>query len=89
MSRTNRTIRYTDIEIKDMCEYNDVESEGRFRAHIMNKWRQSLPKHFRKSVTKTRRAVDKRVLYREINDVFHREAYSKWNCKDDNAWSYW
>jgi len=95
MSRTTRKIRgMSKIQFEDDCEYfghNDKHSKGARLAQMMNKswYSYTLPKFFRKSVTKTRRALDKRVLYRELNDEFHREAYSKWNCKDNNSWGYW
>jgi len=46
-----------------------------------------LPKHFRKSVNKKRRARDKSALY---NEVYKDKAvnYDPWNCTTNDIWSY-
>ena len=49
----------------------------------------STPKHWRKVVNTTRRAVDRMQISRIVKDVDYVPNMSPWSCKDDNAWGYW
>ena len=49
----------------------------------------STPKNWRKSVVKTRRAVDRMEISKVLKDLDYVPNMSSWNCKDDNAWGYW
>ena len=56
-------------------------------AYDRRYFRETLPREFRNSVNKQRRARDRQALYREVNGFVGN--FSKWNCKDNNAWGYW
>lgn len=50
-----------------------------------------LPREYRNMVNRQRRARDKFQLWKELKlqDMDYKGSYSKWNCKDSNAWGYW
>jgi len=93
MSRTTRKRRYPFEWMMDVCLEGETNPKiiGRYKAHWTNKdYGNTLPKYFRKMVNKNRRRKDTRVLYKEINMIPHKEEwYSKFNCKDNQAWDYW
>ena len=47
-----------------------------------------LPKEFRNTVNRQRRAYDKNELFRELNSEYE-PLYCLWNCKTSNSYSYW
>ena len=49
----------------------------------------TLPKEFRNSVNRSRRARDRQEIYREINIIEYEGLYDPWNCKTANQWGYW
>lgn len=55
-------------------------------------YQHSLPRDFRNSVNRQRRARDKQELHREINARVIGDYvgnYDPWNCKTSNSWGYW
>ena len=69
------------------------EEEAQQRAAyygVTCKWyTYSLPKNFRNSVNRKRRAKDRQSLYDALNKEDDPQLFSAWNCKDNNAWDYW
>lgn len=52
-------------------------------------WKDSLPKHFRKRVNKARKVKSNHELWKEINYKDYVGNYSKYNCKDNDHWSWY
>ena len=48
-----------------------------------------IPKAFRKIVNRTRRRMSKHEVWKSINFNDYPEQCSKWNCKDNDHWSYY
>lgn len=91
MSRTTRK-RPHSFE-HDMVWLDDTYSKkelGQLKAQWMNRkyygW--SMSKDFRNYINRIRRKHDRNVLYKMINHEFYKEDFSKWNCKDNNAYGY-
>ena len=65
------------------------KEERAYYSDKTNKWYSfSVPKEFRKTVNKQRRARDKHATH---NEVYEKRSimYSEWNCNDNNNWGYW
>lgn len=48
-----------------------------------------LPKCYRKSVNKTRRARDRQAMHDLLRNENEDAAFDPWNCKTSNDWGYW
>lgn len=73
-------------------QWTDLEVSQRRAAYYSEtcKWyTYSLPKDFRNSVNRSRRAKDRQSLYKAVNKEDDPQLFSAWNCKDSNSWAYW
>ena len=59
------------------------------KKHTCHRHSHRFPKSYRKFVNSTRKTVDKRELYKELNYDEYSPVYSKWNCKDSDPWWFW
>lgn len=72
---------YTEEEVKKL--------KYQYKTKTCKHYTFNLPKFFRNMVNRKRRAYDKQELWKELNLEEYEGLYSSWNCKDNNAWSYW
>lgn len=49
----------------------------------------NLPKDYRKTVNKKRRARDKQAIFDFVNRGNEDACFDPWNCKTNNTWGYW
>ena len=95
MSRTfrKRPQSFNDYyhHLLDSATHEDFlkKEQYRYRTKTEKFYTYNLPRFYRNMVNRKRRAHDRTELFRELNHFEYIGAYSKWNCKDSNAWGYW
>lgn len=100
----SRTYRKRSVSFKEEFSYWHHLIESGDKSEWLNKYyhkvkniyhtdnyeefHRNMPKEWRKSANAKRRNHDKRELWKELNIVDYEAQYSKWNCKDNDHWSY-
>jgi hypothetical protein len=74
---------------EDHTDVSIARQRARYYSHTEKWYTYSLPKEFRNSINRIRRAHDRREIFKELNINGYEEQCSKWNCKDSRAWGYW
>lgn len=78
-----------DPEFCKRWKWDEQRERAKYKTKTQKWYAYNLPKEFRNSVNRKRRAKDRQELWKEVNISDHEGLYSKWNCKDNNAWGYW
>lgn len=87
--RTRWFNRYlTDEEIEQSKKDLEV-LRYKYKTQTRKYYDYGLPREFRNSVNRTRRARDRHEVWKATNWREYEEQCSKWNCKDSNSWDFW